>query len=73
MKNRENQNSRFTNDQLLMVCLDLFIAGSQTTDSSLGFIFYELLKRPDIQQRIYEEIEQTIPKTRPPTLDDKPK
>nr|UZE89938.1 cytochrome P450 CYP305W2 [Chrysoperla zastrowi sillemi] len=69
----EKKDSTFTNDQLLAVCLDLFIAGSQTTNSLSGFLFYNLLCFPDIKVKILKEIDANIPKSRMPELADRVK
>ena len=50
----------FSEEQLKMVCLDLLIAGSQTSSSLLGFAFLKALKSQEIQQKIYKEIDTVI-------------
>jgi len=37
-----------------------FVAGHETTASSLGFEFYRLGQKPHIQQKLYEEIRDTL-------------
>lgn len=51
MNQPNGHSTTFTNDQLLMVCLDLFIAGSQTTSNTLDFAFLMMLLHPDIQSK----------------------
>lgn len=53
--------------------MDLFIAGSQTTNSLSGFLFYNLLCYPDIKVKILEEIDANVPKSRMPELADRVK
>lgn len=50
----------FTEEQLLVLLLDLFMAGSETTSSTLSFIIFLLIKHPDVQTKIYEELEATV-------------
>ncbi|CAH0577982.1 unnamed protein product [Chrysodeixis includens] len=50
----------FTEEQLKIVCLDLLIAGSHTTSNFLGFAFLKALISPDIQEKIYSEINSLI-------------
>ena len=47
-------------DQLVMVCVDIFIAGSVTTSSLLNFAFLMLIFKPDIQKRIQAEIDGVV-------------
>lgn len=44
-----------------MICLDLFIAGSTTTSTTIDFLFLEMLVRPDIQQKAFNYLEAAIP------------
>lgn len=37
-----------------MVCLDIFIAGSQTTSNTLDFAFLMMIVHPDIQRRVQD-------------------
>ncbi|XP_075228614.1 cytochrome P450 305a1 [Lycorma delicatula] len=58
----------FTDDQLIMVCLDFFIAGSQTTRNTLSFALLNAMLHPEIQQRIHEEIDQELPNGKLPAF-----
>lgn len=42
--------------------LTLFVEGYETSSSVLGFAIYEMARNPDIQQRLYEEIEDVLAK-----------
>ena len=50
---------------------DLFMAGMETTSSSLAWAFLYLLKNPDCQSKIWREIQTEIGMDRLPSLDDK--
>lgn len=56
-----------------MVCLDFFIAGSQTTSNTLDFALLNVLLHADVQQRIHEEIDQALPNGKLPSCLDKTK
>lgn len=56
-------------EQLKIVCLDFFIAGSQTSSNFLGFAFLKVLKSQDIQEKIFNEIDAVIG-DRPPCWND---
>lgn len=51
---------KFAEEQLKIVCLDLLIAGTQTSSSVLGFGLLRVLKSQDLQDKIYKEIETFI-------------
>lgn len=63
----------FSECQLLAICLDLFMAGSETTNKSLAFAFLYLQLYPDVQQKAQNEIDNVIGRNRPPALSDRVK
>lgn len=63
----------FSELQLLAVCLDMFMAGTETTNKSVNFLFLHLIRNPEIQKKARREIDQVIGRSRLPTLDDRPK
>ncbi|KAK6627540.1 hypothetical protein RUM44_010018 [Polyplax serrata] len=69
----EQKKDSFSESQLLAICMDMFMAGSETTSKSLGFGFMYLLRHPEVQKKAQEEIDAVIGRDRLPTLDDKPK
>jgi len=58
-KNEESAGS-FSEEQLLVILLDLFLAGSETTSSMLSFTILLLLKHQDIQDKVRAEIDSVI-------------
>lgn len=40
-----------------MVCLDIFIAGSQTTSNTLDFAFLMMILYPDVQKKVQQCID----------------
>ncbi|XP_052132829.1 methyl farnesoate epoxidase [Frankliniella occidentalis] len=66
-------NSSFTELQLLAICMDMFMAGSETTSKSLGFGFLYLLRHPEVQKRVQEELDAVVGSGRAPELADRPK
>lgn len=63
----------FSEKQLLAVCLDMFIAGSETTNKSIGFLMLHIIRNPEIQTKMQEEIDRVIGRNRLPTLEDRSK
>lgn len=71
LKSPERKDS-FSEKQLLAICLDMFMAGSETTSNSLTFGFMYLILFPDVQKKAQEEIDRVIGRDRAPSLDDRP-
>ena len=47
-------------DQLTGVCLDLLIAGAQTVGNTFDFVIIAALRNRDLQDKVYNEIINTI-------------
>lgn len=59
-------------DQLLMILVDLFIAGSQTTTLTLDFLFLWMTVYQDAQAKLQNELDAVVG-NRLPDLSDRPK
>lgn len=73
LNSSKNLPNSFTEEQLLATCMDMFMAGSETTNNTMSFCFLYLILNPEIQQKAQEEIDFIVGKNRTPTLDDRPK
>ncbi|XP_073974574.1 probable cytochrome P450 305a1 isoform X2 [Rhodnius prolixus] len=60
MYGAQDKHTTFTDDQLIMGCLDFFIAGSETTSTSIIFLLLHMIRSPDIQEKVYEEISSIL-------------
>ncbi|XP_076622110.1 putative cytochrome P450 303a1 [Colletes latitarsis] len=69
----KNYSKTFSESQLLAICTDLFMAGSETTSKALSFCFLYLVLFPNVQKKAHEEIDRVIGRDRPPTLEDRTK
>lgn len=47
-------------NELVAQCVIFFLAGYETTASTLSFVTYYLALNPDIQDKLAEEIDKTI-------------
>ncbi|KAJ9590992.1 hypothetical protein L9F63_027800, partial [Diploptera punctata] len=61
----------FHDEQLLYLCTDLFIAGSDTTSGSLSFAILHMILYPGIQTEIQKELDEVVGRERLPSLKDK--
>ncbi|CAG0886865.1 unnamed protein product [Cyprideis torosa] len=57
--------------QLYLNIRSLFLAGSETTSTTIRWALYFLIENPEIQQRCFEEIEKVIGLHRNPHMDDR--
>lgn len=51
--------------------LDLFIAGTETTSTALSWAMLLMIRYPEIQSRVQEEIDRVVGRGRLPELDDR--
>uniref|UniRef100_A0A914CLJ0 Cytochrome P450 n=1 Tax=Acrobeloides nanus TaxID=290746 RepID=A0A914CLJ0_9BILA len=63
----------FTEDQLVGVLADLWVAGQETTTVALAASIIYMMLYPEIQSKFQEELDQVIGSDRFVTMDDKPK
>lgn len=68
IKHHALQRILFTEEQLISVLKDLFSAGVETTNNTIGFIITHLAVRQDVQGKVHEEIERVLGKEVLPRL-----
>jgi len=71
VKQKTGNVCNFTNWNLIRDVFELFIAGYETTSTTLGWTFMFMSKFPEIQGKVYQEIIDEIGKERMPTMNDK--
>uniref|UniRef100_H3AF76 Cytochrome P450 family 2 subfamily D member 6/pseudo n=1 Tax=Latimeria chalumnae TaxID=7897 RepID=H3AF76_LATCH len=67
---KEDSDSSFNEGNLIFTTLDMFLAGTETTTTTLRWALLYMVLYPDIQAKVHEEIDRVIGKDRDPTLKD---
>ncbi|XP_060084088.1 cytochrome P450 2C3-like [Ylistrum balloti] len=72
IENRKGQDTSFTVSQLMNTIADMFIAGMETTTTTLHWAVLFFLNNPDVQKRCHEEVTRVVGEGRFPSLSDRP-
>ena len=62
-----------TEAQLVSVCQDIFVAGTETGSTTITFCLMFMCLHPNIQEKIHQELDSIIGQNRYPTYADKEK
>uniref|UniRef100_A0A8C5X457 unspecific monooxygenase n=1 Tax=Malurus cyaneus samueli TaxID=2593467 RepID=A0A8C5X457_9PASS len=68
---KDRPNSSFHMKNLITSAFDLFIAGTETTSTTIRYGLLLLLKYPKIQEKVQEEIDQVVGRSRKPCVADR--
>jgi len=52
--------SGLSHDEVLAQCLMFFLAGYETTAATLALFGYELAVHPDVQEKLFKEIDEVL-------------
>ncbi|NP_001103192.1 cytochrome P450 2AA7 [Danio rerio] len=72
-KQKSNKDSTFHEGNLAISTADLFLAGTDTTSTTIRWGLLFLTQNPDVQERCHEEIVQVLGYDRLPSMDDRDK
>ncbi|XP_026055470.1 cytochrome P450 2C31-like isoform X3 [Carassius auratus] len=70
---KSNEGSTFHEENMVMSALDLFLAGTDTTATTIRWGLIYLIQNPDVQERCHEEIVRVLGYDRLPSMDDRDK
>nr|XP_045617858.1 cytochrome P450 2L1-like [Procambarus clarkii] len=68
-----NPESTMSKEDLWVQVADLFTAGSETTNQTLRWVLMYMAKYPEIQAKLQHQIDEVVPRTHLPSLQDKPR
>ncbi|XP_042882708.1 cytochrome P450 2C15-like [Penaeus japonicus] len=68
IEEHKGEDSFFHLDQLICVIFEMFVAGSETTSSTLTMAVYLLAKHPEIQKRVHEELDRVVGRDQLPSF-----
>ncbi|XP_063287242.1 cytochrome P450 2G1-like [Pelobates fuscus] len=68
---KADPNSEFHLTALINTTFDMFGAGTETVSTTLRYGLMILLKHPDVEERIHQEIDQVIGRNRAPCIEDR--
>nr|XP_056701797.1 cytochrome P450 2F2-like [Euleptes europaea] len=68
---KENPHTYFYMNSLVMTIHNLFFAATDTTRNTLRFGILILMKYPEVQAKVYEEINQVVGSHRSPSIEDR--
>ncbi|NXO55543.1 CP2F3 protein, partial [Aramus guarauna] len=66
-----NPDTHFTEDTLSKTTVNLFFAGTETVSSTLKYGLRILLRHPEVEARLHEEIDRVIGRHRGPCMEDR--
>ncbi|XP_004068236.1 cytochrome P450 2J6 [Oryzias latipes] len=72
MEKHQNSDLGFNDANLAFCSLDLFVAGTETTSTTLMWALIYLIKHPDVQVKVQQEIDRVIGQNRLPSMADRP-
>ncbi|XP_004370084.1 cytochrome P450 2C23-like isoform X2 [Trichechus manatus latirostris] len=70
---KNNTESEFVLENLVTCASNLFAAGTETTSSTLRFGLLLLMKHPEVEAKVHEEIDHVIGRNQSPCMKDKMK
>ncbi|ERE77479.1 cytochrome P450 2C28-like protein [Cricetulus griseus] len=71
MQEKDNPHSEFTTESLMATVADVFVAGSETTSTTLRYGLLLLMKHTEVTAKVQKEIDHEIGRNRSPCMQDR--
>ncbi|KAJ8388418.1 hypothetical protein AAFF_G00132940 [Aldrovandia affinis] len=68
---KDDKDAGFDEENLCICTLDLFVAGTETTSTTLNWGLLYMINYPDFQEKVQAEIDHVIGQSRPPCMADR--
>ncbi|KAJ8362070.1 hypothetical protein AAFF_G00398200 [Aldrovandia affinis] len=68
---KDDKDAGFDEENLCICTLDLFVAGTETTSTTLNWGLLYMINYPDLQEKVQVEIDHVIGQSRPPCMADR--
>nr|XP_033811324.1 cytochrome P450 2G1-like [Geotrypetes seraphini] len=70
-KEKEDKDPCFVMENLVLSVLDIYIAGTETISNTIAYGLLLLMKYPEIEAKLHEEIDLVIGRNRNPSIEDR--
>ncbi|XP_041913045.1 cytochrome P450 2J2-like [Alosa sapidissima] len=68
---KDDEASGYNRENLCYCTLDLFVAGTETTSTTLYWGLLYMIRNPEIQRKVQEELDRVVGSSRQPSLSDR--
>lgn len=72
-REKAGTNTTYSVEDLISICTDLFFAGAESTSNTIEFIVMYMVRHPEVQEKLQQELDSVLQRSRRPNLDDKNK